>query len=215
MPRQYEDSATRRLQVAQAALVALAEGGAARFTTKAIARQVGMSDGSLFRHFGSKEEIVLAALDLLEVELDTSLVSSGDAYADLEAFFRHRAAFVGAERSVGRLIFSDELVHLAGEAGRARVAAWRQRSHRFLVDCLDSLQADGRAVSTVNAQAMAMFIQGSLLTFAMQAALGRGGSPAELQVRVDGAWAALRALLFPNTLGAGRGNAQHATPGTF
>lgn len=196
MARHYEDSETRRRQVAQAALQTIAEQGAARFTTKAIAARVGISDGTLFRHFGSKQEIVLEAMGLLEDQLDAGLISTGDPLDDLEAFFRHRAAFVGAESSMGRLIFSDELLHLAGEEGRQRVDRWRQHSVRYMLERLGLLMTHGRVTAAVDLPAMGMFIQGALLTFAMQASLGRSGSPQQLQARIDHAWAALRTLLF-------------------
>ncbi len=196
MTRHYKDTETRRRQVAEAALQTIAEDGVARFTTRAIAGRVGISDGALFRHFGSKQEIVLEAMGLLEDALEASMVSTGDALAELEGFFRHRAAFVGAEASVGRLIFSDELVHLAGDAGRQRVDEWRQRSVRYMTSRLGALVAQGRATAGVDVPTMSMLIQGVLLTFAMQASLGRAGSAAQLQGRIDHAWSALTTLLF-------------------
>ncbi len=197
MARQYEDSETRRLQVAQAALQVIATEGAGRFTTRAVANRVGIGEGTLFRHFGSKEEIALAAMTLLEQELAASLVETGDAMADVEAFFRHRAAMVGQQSSVGRLIFSDELVHLAGEAGRARIDGWRRRNVAWLIQRLVALQAQGELRADVDAQMLATMVQGLLLTFAMQASLGRAGSPAEVQARIELSWSSLLLLLKP------------------
>lgn len=196
MARHYEDTETRRRQVAEAALRTIAEGGASAFTTRAIAGRVGISDGTLFRHFGNKEDIVLEAMGLLELEIDRGLFETGDDLADLEAFFRHRAAFVGAEGSVGRLIFSDGLVHLAGEAGHRRIEGWRRRSVDYLLERLGRLEAAGRTRGGVDVPAMSMLIQGALLTFAMQASLGRTGSDEDLQGRIDHAWGALSTLLF-------------------
>ena len=196
MPRHYEDTETRRRQVAEATLRTIAEDGVSAFTTRAIASRVGISDGTLFRHFGNKEDIVLEAMGLLEVEIERGLVETGEDLADLEAFFRHRAAFVGAEGSVGRLIFSDGLVHLAGEAGHQRVERWRQRSVGYLLERLGRLKAAGRARAAVDVPAMSMLIQGALLTFAMQASLGRAGSNEALQARIDHAWGTLTTLLF-------------------
>ncbi|MBW2211320.1 MAG: TetR/AcrR family transcriptional regulator [Deltaproteobacteria bacterium] len=53
-------------QIAEAALVVIAESGLRRFTTKAIAEKVGIADGTIFHHFNNMEEIVLAAMDQLE-----------------------------------------------------------------------------------------------------------------------------------------------------
>ena len=144
MPRHYEDNETRRRQVAEATLQTIAEDGVAGFTTRAVATRVGISDGTLFRHFGSKQDIVLEAMDLLEAGIRDGLVSTGDASGDLEAFFRHRASFVGAQGSVGRLIFSDELLHLAGAEGHQRVERWRSLSVGYLLERLGVLKTTGR-----------------------------------------------------------------------
>lgn len=194
--RQYVDTATRRRQVAEAALQTVAQDGVARFTTRAVAARVGISEGTLFRHFGSKAEVVLEAMKLLEVGIDAGLERSDDPRGDLERFFRHRAAFVGAQSSVGRLIFSDELVHLAGEEGRAQVSSWRERSVAFMMDRLGALQPGGELRSELDPPAMCMLVQGVLLTFAMQASLAQGGTFDELQVRIDDAWRALHVVLF-------------------
>ncbi|MFT7521589.1 MAG: TetR/AcrR family transcriptional regulator [Kiritimatiellia bacterium] len=196
MARQYEDTETRRRQVAEAALRTIAEDGASNFTTRAIAGRVGISDGTLFRHFGSKKEIVLEAMGLLEVEILSSLISKGDALLDVEAFFRYRAAFVGAEGSVGRLIFSDGLNHLAGDEGRVVIERWRSVSLQYLLQRLSKLKESGRFADNVDVPTVSMLIQGSLLTFAMQASLGRGGTSATLHAQIDHAWASLRNLLF-------------------
>ncbi len=196
MARHYQDTETRRRQVAEAALYTIAEDGVAGFTTRAIAERVGISEGALFRHFGNKEEIVLEALDLLEAELETGFAVTGNSVRDLESFFRHRAAFVGASASVGRLIFSDRLVHLAGESGRRRIDLWRLKNIAYLLELFEPLQKSGRIRTDLDLPALGLLIQGSLLTFAMQASLGRGGSPSELQARIDHAWGTLRTLLF-------------------
>ena len=197
MPRHYEDSETRRGQIVDAALYTLVVAGVTGFTTRAVAERVGISEGNLFRHFGTKREIVLAAMDQLQEGIEGGLVSAADPWADLESFFRQRAAFVGTQQSVGRLIFSDELVHLAGEEGRIRVARWRQQSVLFLVDRLGRLMADGRLRTDLDIPGCSLLVQGVLLTFAMQASLGTAGSRDAVEARIDHAWTTLQRVLSP------------------
>ena len=196
MARHYEPTETRRQQIAEAALQVLAEDGVARFTTRAIARRVGVTDGTLFRHFADKQEIVLAAMDLLEEQLLIDLEDDGDPVARLEAMFRHRAAFVGSNSSVGRLLFSDQLVHLAGDAGRSKVLGWRMLSMAFMHRALAESRGAGQLSTTADVLSLAMVIQGSLLTFALQASLGAPQADAALQGRIDVAWETLHTLLF-------------------
>lgn len=196
MPRHYEDSETRRRQVAQAALQTIAEEGVAQFTTRAVAKRVGISEGTLFRHFGNKQEVALEAMALLEMEIDGGLVETGDPMGDLEGFFRHRAALVGAEGSVGRLIFSDTLVHLAGEDGRLTLNRWRTKSVGYLNVRLQAMEQAGRLNPGLDLAGVNTLFQGVLLTFAMQASLGRAGSASELQKRIDRGWNSLLVTLF-------------------
>lgn len=196
MVRHYQSNVTRRRQVAEAALQTIADKGVGGFTARIVAEKVGISDGTLFRHFGSKEEIVLEAINVLEVEIDAGMVNTGNARQDLEAFFRHRAAFVGAEGAVGRLIFSDNLLHLAGCEGRERLKDWRQRNVGYLLQKLSDLRMSGQLKDTLDIPAMSMFFQGILLTFAMQATLGRSGTYDELLARIDHAWDNLETILF-------------------
>jgi len=195
LARHYEDTETRRRQVAEATLDAIAEHGVAHFTARSIAQRVGISDGTVFRHFGNKEEIVVAAMALLEAEIDAGLVSTGGAWTDLEGFFRHRAAFVGRAGSVGRLIFSNELLHVGGESGRLRVQGWRRRSVAYLNERVRLLQERGDLRADLDVAAVSMLVQGTLLTFAMQASLGQAGSAKELSQQIDDAWSTLRTVL--------------------
>lgn len=196
MARQYQDTETRRRQIAGAALRTIVEDGVHGFTTRAIASRVGITDGTLFRHFRNKAEIVQAALDLLTEQIDASMVSTGPPAAALEHFFRHRAAFVGSEGSVGRLIFSEGLMHLSGEPGRARVRDWRRRSVEFLRHQLRPLHVQGTLAPGLDEGAAAVLIQGVLLTLAMSAAVGAPSTPG-LSERIDDAWSTLTTVLFP------------------
>jgi AcrR family transcriptional regulator len=196
MARQYVSSETRQQQIAEAALWVLAEAGVGGFTTRAIAARVGVTDGTLFRHFADKQAIVLAAMDLLEEGLLADLQFEGDPIERLEAMFRARAVFVGSNNSVGRLIFSEQLVHLAGDEGRARVSGWRTQSVKFLFGALQEARAAGHTPPGIEPAALAQIIQGVLLTFALRSNIDKSESSDALRARVDAAWTALRTLLF-------------------
>lgn len=82
---------SRRHQIAEAALKVIAEQGLARFTSLTIAREVGVSDAGLFRHFPSKDAIVLAVIDRVEEFLFAGFPpSAADPIDRLGQFFRHR-----------------------------------------------------------------------------------------------------------------------------
>lgn len=153
------------------------------------------------RHYESGEterrQVAEAALRVLAEEgLLADLGLEGDPLERLVAMFRRRAAFIGANGSVGRLIFSEQLVHLPGEPGRARVVRWRSRSLDFTQRALDKAAAAGRTVPGVDTPCPAQQIQGVLLTFALQANVGAPAPAEATEARIDTAWQTLQRLLF-------------------
>ena len=134
----------RRREVADAALRVIAQQGLGRFTALAIAREVGISDAALFRHFKTMEEIVLAAIDRVEEILFAGFPPAGrDPLDRLGDFFRQRVAVIEANPGVARLVATDALAQAAPPAGVARVAEFRRRSVRFIRACLDDAARDG------------------------------------------------------------------------
>jgi len=65
--RQYKGRQERRLEITAATLEILAEQGMHAWTTSALAARVGVSEATLFRHFSSKDEILISAFrDLIQ-----------------------------------------------------------------------------------------------------------------------------------------------------
>src|SRR5512147_3249009 len=88
----------RRREIADAALRVISAEGLGHFTALAIAREVGLTDGALFRHFASKEAIVDAAIDRVEELLFEGFPPEGeDPVERLGAFFARRVAVIRAQ----------------------------------------------------------------------------------------------------------------------
>ena len=191
MAQQYESREDRVRQIAEAALVVIAESGLRRFTTKAIAEKVGITDGTIFRHFNNKEEIVLAAMDQLEDKMFAEgFPADPDPLQRLELFFRARAALLAGEAPMGRLMFSEQLVHAAGDAGREKLRAWRERNMAFVSSCLQELEAAGRLHPGARAAQLQVLVQGVLLTFPFERMVSGEESP-DLPKRIDDCWETL------------------------
>ena len=78
MPRIYESTKIRKKQIADAAARIIIKYGSEHVTTKRIAREVGISETAIYRHFKSKEELLTFLIDdigktlLSEIEPDIS-----------------------------------------------------------------------------------------------------------------------------------------------
>ena len=180
----------RRRQIADAALKVIAERGLGRFTTQAIAAEIGVTDATLFRHFASKEDIVLAALDRVEERLFAGFPPEDpDPLVRLERFFRFRASLVGANPVIARLAFSEELPHAAGPRGAQQVESWKQRSLDFIVSCMDEAAAQGRIPRGLPVREVGVMVLGTLL------ALVRFGELAAGPAAADRAWSVIERMI--------------------
>jgi len=84
-----EKSPERRRQIVEATLALLASTPIERLTTRKIAEGVGVSQPALFRHFGTRDDILTAVVDTLREELASSVSALLD---------EHKSPLVRAER---------------------------------------------------------------------------------------------------------------------
>ncbi len=173
-----ETTENRKRQIADAALKIIAEQGLARFTTAAIAQEVGITEGAIFRHFPSKEAIVLAAIDRIEELFEEGAPpDEGVPLERLRRFVEHRVRVVRENGGIPRLVFSDELSLAAGEAGSAKVAAIRKRAAATIRRCLEEAQQRKLLPADLDLDAAALVVQGAVMalvqTRAPRTATGR------------------------------------------
>jgi AcrR family transcriptional regulator len=182
---------SRRREIADAALKVISEQGLARFTSLAIAREVGVSDAALFRHFATKEAIVLAVVDRVEEILFSGFPPTGkDPIERLGAFFRRRIEVIRENPGVARLVNSEQLAQAAPPEGVARVVEFRRRSQSFVRGCLAEAHRQGLLGEGLGPEEAAVLVLGALLALAHAPSAAR--APAQLPERV---WAALERLL--------------------
>ena len=69
MPTEHLDSEVRRHQIVQTARKIVATQGMTSFTIQELAKDVGLSEGAIYRHFKSKDDILLALIHDIERNL--------------------------------------------------------------------------------------------------------------------------------------------------
>lgn len=111
-------SIMRRDQIVQATLKIIALKGVGNLTTASLAREVGISEANLYRHFRSKQEIYLATVgqvqDMIEKNLADVLSGGAVPVEALKSFFLRQVALMEENSGIPRLMFSEELhVHKA------------------------------------------------------------------------------------------------------
>lgn len=184
----------RREQIARAALALLAELPLERLTTREIAAAVGVSQPALFRHFASREEILLAGVELARGELEGQVVrlfAPGDGApkppldqcADLA---RTLIRYVQQYPGVPRLLFAD----LALELPRLRLAvgALVSMPRALVAERVGEAQRQGSARRGVDPQAAGALFVSMLQGVFLQRALGEldpGLMPERLEALID------------------------------
>jgi AcrR family transcriptional regulator len=194
-PRSRKPTDVRRTEIADAAMRVIAAQGARHFTARALAQEVGITDGAVFRHFATMDAIVAAVVERIETVLFLApLPTQADPIERLGAFFRARVAALAAHPHLARLLFSDHLAQLGGPEQAQRIEEFKVRTRRFIASCLAEAKEQGLLAEAVGPREAAVIVQGAVF------ALGHGvGGGAEKDTKA--VWKALESLLR----GAGRG----------
>ena len=111
-------SSERRREIADAVLRILGERGLNSLTTTAIAGEVGLTSGALFRHFESMDEILIEAVREGSARIDATFPEGSLPPEErLLALARARIRVLGADRGLAWLLTSEQaFLVLPGEA---------------------------------------------------------------------------------------------------
>jgi AcrR family transcriptional regulator len=107
--------AARREQILGAATRVFAEKGYSRATTREVAREAGVSEGTIYNYFEDKEALLMAIMDTLnETERRAEDFREGlgtDFQGFFEAYLRHRMDLIWENREIFRVVMSEMLVN--------------------------------------------------------------------------------------------------------
>lgn len=186
-----ERSEVRREQIVEAALRIIAIDGLGKFTTAAIAKEVGLTDGAIFRHFDSKEDIVQAAIERVEAALFTGFPPKHrDPVERLGRFFVGRVQAVTSLPGVAHLMFSEHLAQAAGPVGVVKVREFQQRTVDFVRGCLLEARSRGRLRDDADVEDLFVLVRGALL--ALLHPNSPHGDPTAVRARGERVWALVK-----------------------
>ncbi len=190
-PRRRKPTAVRRDEIVDAALRVMARRGARSFTALAVAREVGVTDGALFRHFPNMDAIADAVVERMEAMLFAVVPpAEADPIGRLGAFFRDRVAVLAAHPHLARLLFSDQLDHLCGPDRAKRMRGFKRRTRETIESCLVEARERGLLRGPLEPREGALLVQGAVFAFGHL-----GGSRADARRTTTSVWSALESLL--------------------
>jgi AcrR family transcriptional regulator len=165
MPR-HEPPARRRERILRAAARVFGELGFRGATTRRIADAAGVHEVTLFRHFGSKEELIREALSLRSQEGEKPVLPDepDDPVAELTEFGRRQLEHLYRNRSLIRMCMGEGVERpeiIAGAMSRP------VRLRRELLSYLYRLRDRGWIDEDADLEAAATMLMGSLFSDAM------------------------------------------------
>ncbi len=135
---------SRRDDIMRAAVALFAEHGYARATTKAIAHAAGVSEGTIYNYFATKEELLFAFLEEMVVAPLTVIVtdiSKADDETLIRALIHDRLSRLEGQRDLVKVVFGEALFNKAFAAEFATKIL--QPASRVLEGYLARRMADG------------------------------------------------------------------------
>ena len=158
----------RQLEIIEAAGRILTSSGVKGLTIKNLAKEMKFTESAIYRHFHSKEDIIVAMLNYLAESMDDRLakaVQPDDTPEDkLRSLFRNRSQFFKKHPHFIAVVFSDGLME---ESGRINEAIFKLMNvmKKHLLPIIIEGQQEGRFINLVSAEELMHIIMG---TFRLQ-----------------------------------------------
>lgn len=158
------DLSDRQLEIIGTAGKILASAGLGGLTTKNLAREIGFSEAALYRHFASKEEIILALLRFLHADMDQRLKNVSrtdtDPVANFRALFESQFHFFSQNPHFVVAVFSDGLFQESEKINQA-ILQLMQVKMNYLLPIVTKGQQQGLFTQALGSEELVHVIMGS------------------------------------------------------
>jgi TetR/AcrR family transcriptional regulator len=193
VPTEKRSHEERVSQIAEAALRIIGTRGIRELTVSALAGELGISGGALYRHFSSTDAILEAVAERVHGLLIASIPEASlPPWEWLERFVTVRAQTV-ATHGLGRLMFSDQLAMALPAAAQQRLREAVRSTLEALEACLRRGQEAGLMRTDVAPSDLLPIIAGTVQMIAH----AQGGGPLQKVTTPARAFRTLRILLGP------------------
>ena len=158
----------RQQQIVQKAMDIISEDGLQGLTTKNLAKQLGLSEPALYRHFENKVAILSGVLEYFQKNTETlfskSVTEDMTPFEKIATFFRNNFYTFTEHPSFVVVIFSDEL-YRNEHSLNATITLIRHANRKRLLSILESGQQSGNIRSDVLKEHLALILMSTLRNF--------------------------------------------------
>lgn len=168
----------RRREIADAALEVVARQGVAALTTRVLADAVGLTTGALFKHFASRDALLLGMAERVHDLLQATYPDEAlPPLARLERLADARLSLVAGRVGVLTLVLSEQFaLALPDEAVRVLRGAIRD-THAYVARAIADGQAEGSIRTDVPAASLALLFMGAMQMTALARRTGAVPDP--------------------------------------
>ncbi|MBK7290049.1 MAG: TetR/AcrR family transcriptional regulator [Chitinophagaceae bacterium] len=156
---------TRQLEIITAAGEILSESGISGLTTKKLAAKMGFAESALYRHFKSKENIIITMLNYLAADMDkrfaACLVNVDGTELQLKELFNNQFEFFKKNPHFLVTIFSDGLLEESKNINTA-IREIMAVKKKYLLPIIKQGQKERTFTTDLSAEELAHIIMGSL-----------------------------------------------------
>ncbi|HET54645.1 MAG TPA: TetR family transcriptional regulator [Ignavibacteria bacterium] len=159
------DSATRKAQITEAAMEILSEGGCKDLVMVKIAKRIGITDAALYKHFKTKNDMLLFMLERIEETMVTRLIENTNKYSDskekLRSILSYQFNFIQKNKSIPRILFSEAL-QFKDDKLKNKINNILTSYKKYLIKILQTAQNNGNIRPDLNSEAVAIIFMGMI-----------------------------------------------------
>lgn len=158
------DLSERQFEIITAAGKLLTRSGVMGLTIKNLAKEMNFSESAIYRHFSSKEEIIVSMLYYLAYDMETRFTQAMNNSEDTETrflkLFRNQAAFFTENPYFVIVVFSDGLLEESQRINKA-IEKIMETKINHLMPIIVSGQKDRFLKSDLNPEELVHIIMGT------------------------------------------------------
>jgi AcrR family transcriptional regulator len=155
----------RQQQIVEDSIKLIDEKGIQGFTIKNLAKEIGISEPGLYRHFASKFEILSTILNsfkqLMTVNRDLIIVSPDDAMDKLHQLMNRILTVFTHSPALVSVIFAEEIFHNEHKLSEM-VMDIKEINEDLVMSIYTELQLDNRAKEDISAEMFCLMYLGSI-----------------------------------------------------
>ncbi|MCB2212258.1 TetR/AcrR family transcriptional regulator [bacterium] len=155
----------RQTEIVQQATLLIMDLGIQGLTMKNLAGRVGITEPALYRHFESKQDIILAILtsfqEDMQERLELLLLKKRPAVESCELLLRGQIDLLADNPALAAVVFSEEIFH-HDERLRREVLTIMSNYHELISSLIRLGQEQGDIRKDVSQDSLALVLMGSL-----------------------------------------------------